>query len=162
MAFGTSPYGPSSYGSTGATAPTVPATSVFPEKELVAAFGRDLFFDTDYRVTDAGDWLIVEFEDALRQSMRRRIITTPGEWQTNPDYGVGARLFLKARRTPAMIDELRERIRSQMQADERIRSVEQVDIDTETIADGLKISVKVQPKGRADRVKPVLVSVEVT
>ena len=128
-------------------------------------FGKDLWFDVrqadggNYEVTPAGDWKTVSGREALRQAIIRRIITDPGEWATLPDYGVGARMFVKARNTRATRDELTERIRGQLLQDPRIESVETVDV--EITAESLRISVKVQPKGRSLRSEAVRASVEI-
>lgn len=144
--------------------PTVPALDElgpYPAKELRKLFGRDLFWDGDYVVASSGDWAIVEGEAALRQSIIRRIITAPGEWRTRPDYGVGARHYVKARRTPGVVDELKSMIKKQLLRDPRVAEVQAVDIDT-SLAEVLKISVKVKPKGKALRSEPFVAKVEVT
>jgi phage baseplate assembly protein W len=130
-------------------------------------FGRDIWFDLshqssggDYEVTPAGDWKMAEGKEALRQSIIRRIITNPGEWQTLPDFGAGARLFLKARNTRATREELKARIKAQVQSDPRVDSVEQIVI--EEITDGFKIKVQILAKGRSLGNEPMTASVEVT
>jgi hypothetical protein len=55
----------------------------------------------------------------------RRTITNPGEWKTKPNYGVGARLYVKAKDTPATRSELAARIRSQYLLDQRVESVDE-------------------------------------
>lgn len=134
-----------------------------------ALFGRDLWFDVslptapDLVVTPAGDWKLAEGRDALRQSLIRRIITNPGEWQTLPEFGAGVRLFVKAKDTPAMRQELEEKIRGQLMRDDRVASVDQVVI--ERLANdgaGLQIFVQVTPRGDSLRAVPLVASVEVT
>ena len=128
-------------------------------------FGRDIWFDltsgdANLEVTAAGDWAVVEGRAALRQALIRRILTSPGEWQTLPDYGVGARTFVKSRDTPAAREELEERIRAQFAQETRVRSVEQVLV--ERLGDGLlRVSVTVIPAGEAFRRQPLIASVEV-
>lgn len=141
------------------SAPAAPSVPV-PIDQVDRFFGRDLFFDGDMAVTPAGDWLTVEGREALRQAIRRRIVTNPGEWQTLPDYGVGARLFVKAKNTAAARDELVQRISGQLAAEQRIAQILEVILDTDSIPDGLKISVKVQPTGETQRNRPVIVTVE--
>ena len=132
------------------------------------AFGSDIWFDVsegqdaDMEVTPAGDWLPVEGTEALRQAVLRRIITNPGEWQTLPDYGVGARLFVKARNTPAARAELEERIRSQLGREPRVGSVEQVLVEQLDDNVGIKVSVQIVPAGETDRAIPIVASVQIT
>lgn len=129
-------------------------------------FGRDIWFDVrkgasaNYEVTPAGDWKLVGGKEALRQAIIRRIITDPGEWQALPGYGVGARMFLKARNTRATRDELSERIRGQLLQDPRIERVD--DVIVELTAGKLRIAVVVTPKGRSLRSDAVRASVEIT
>jgi phage baseplate assembly protein W len=132
-----------------------------PADQVDRLFGRDLFFDGDTRTTPAGDWLLVDGREALRQALIRRVLTNPGEWKTLPDYGAGARMFVKAKDTRAARDELVSRIRGQLAAETRVGSVDQVAI--ERTPDGaLKVAVTVTPAGRAERARPVTASVEVT
>jgi phage baseplate assembly protein W len=134
-------------------------------------YGEDIYFDiaaadvtlgeADYVVTADGDWAVVTGREALRQSLLRRLITAPGEWQTKPDYGVGARQYVKAKNTGAVRDELDARIRTQFLRDPR---VERVDVVTVAQLDdgsaGLKISVLVTPRGRLRSDQPLPVRLE--
>lgn len=129
-------------------------------------FGADIWFDVsdenggDTAVTAAGDWAKVQGRECLRQAIIRRIITSPGEWRTLPDYGVGARQFVKERNTPSTRSLLAERIRGQLLRDPRISSVDQINI--ETLSNMLRISVVVTPKGETQQNTPPLrVSIEV-
>lgn len=130
-----------------------------PITEVDKFFGRDLFWSDDVKVTPAGDWLLVEKEEALRQAVLRRLITSPGEWKTRPDYGVGAGDFVRARHTQATLDELAGRIRDQLLRDVRIYAVE--DIATEFEDGLLRINVAIKPRGEPKRAKPIVVSLEV-
>jgi len=129
-------------------------------------FGRDIWFDVrkgedaNYEITPGGDWKLAEGKVALRQAIIRRLITDPGEWQTLPDYGVGARMFVKSRNTRATRDELAERIRGQLLKDPRVERVD--DVFVEIGADFVRIAVVVTPKGRQLRNEVVRASVEVT
>ena len=149
------------------TLPAAPAVAVpSPITQLDLLFGRDLWFDVrqgasaNYETTPAGDWKIVEGREALRQAILRRIITDPGEWATLPGYGVGARMYVKARNTRATRDELVERIRGQVLQDPRVESVEAVQV--EILPDKVRIGVIVVPLGRTQRNEVVRASVEVT
>ncbi len=135
-------------------------------KQLDELWGVDIYFDVsdeqgaDTKSTNYGDYLIARGRTALRQAVIRRIITNPGEWRTLPDYGVGARLFVKARNTAAARQELEEKIRGQLKQEARIESVDQINI--EQISGGLKISVVVTPVGQLERNRPLVANVEVT
>lgn len=134
--------------------------------QLDKLFGKDIWFDVtqggeaDYEVTDAGDWKLAEGRVALRQAIIRRIITDPGEWQTLPNYGVGARMFVKAKNTRAARDELSERIRGQLLQDPRIEKVDAVNVEINP--DSVRIAVTVTPKGQSIRNSPVRAAVEVS
>lgn len=129
--------------------------------------GRDIWFDLssatkggDYEVAPNGDWKLAQGREALRQSIIRRILTNPGEWQTLPDFGVGARLFVKARNTRATREELKSRIKAQVTSDPRVDKVAQIVV--EDIDDGIKISVEVLAVGRSFANEALTASVEVT
>lgn len=130
-------------------------------------FGKDIWFDVtlgnkaNLEVTANGDWATVEGREALRQSLIRRIITNPGEWATLPEFGVGARLYVKKRDTPAMRQELEERIRGQLLRDRRVASVDQVTVERLPEAAGLKIFIQVTPTGETQRNQPLTASIEV-
>ena len=146
---------------------TAPVATPVPEpiQQQDRLFGRDVWLDVtegrdaDYVVSPAGDWTLAAGREALRQSIIRRIITDPGEWATLPEYGVGARMFVKTRNTQAARDELEERIRAQLLRDRRIESVETVEV--EITADKVRIGVVVLPRGRAQENEPVRAAVEV-
>lgn len=126
--------------------------SATTRRQAAKLFGRDIWFDVsaeiaNYIVTPAGDWLTVEGAEALRQSLLRRIITNPGEWAARPNFGVGARQFVRARNTRATRDELAERVRAQFLSDPRVESVQEITV--KQFADGgLFLSAPVRPLGR--------------
>lgn len=131
--------------------------------------GEDIWFDVsltnsmqhvDRIVTPHGDWKMVSGEEALRQSLRRRIITSPGEWALIPEYGVGAREFVKASLTKSNRDELTNRIHAQFLRDHRVTKVTQVVID-QNIPEMLAIRVEVATKLRPADAVPLSVHVEV-
>lgn len=116
-----------------------------------------------YVTTAAGDWALARGREALRQSLSRRLITNPGEWQTKPDYGVGARQYVKAKNTSSARAELESRIRSQFARDPRVHSVDLVTVNRlDDGSPGVKISVKVTPRGRLRADQPLDVVLEVT
>jgi len=147
----------------------VPASEQASQDALF--YGEDIWHDVatadvngeaDYVVTSAGDWAVVTGREALRQSLMRRTITNPGEWPTLPDYGVGARQYVKARNTASVRAELESRIRSQYLRDPRVHSVDLVTVAQ--LADGspgIVISVLVTPRGRLRTDKPMPVRLEI-
>jgi|SRR5688572_2790124 len=132
-------------------------------------YGEDIWFDVtrgagaDYVVTAAGDWALVQGVEALRQSVIRRIITSPGEWATKPNYGVGARQYVKARDLPSTRSELAERTRAQLLIDPRIETVDQVIVEALSTdgPPGIRITVRFTPRGRLRTDQPVPVILEV-
>lgn len=149
------------------TVPTTPA--VIKSKAITrreAIYGKDISYEVrdtvspNMAVTPAGDWATIVGRECLRQSLIRRLITEPGEWTTNPTYGVGALSFVKARDTKGNRDELERLIRAQYAADPRVQSVDSV-----TLTRGentLKISVRVTPIGEIDSARPLVVTHEVS
>jgi phage baseplate assembly protein W len=142
------------------------------QSQIARFYGEDIYFEiaapdvtlgeADYVITPTGDWLTVTGEEALRQSLIRRLITNPGEWATKPNYGVGARQYVKAKNTPATRAELETRIRSQFMIDPRVASVDLVVVAQ--LADGsagVKIEAHITPRGRLRSDKPMSVRLEV-
>jgi phage baseplate assembly protein W len=135
-------------------------------------YGADIHLDVaapdvtlgqaSYVTTASGDWALARGREALRQSLIRRTVTNPGDWATKPNYGVGARQYVKAKNTRSKRAELESRIREQYMSDPRVHSV---DIVTVTPLDdgspGVKISVQVTPKGRLRTDQPLEVAMEV-
>jgi hypothetical protein len=118
-------------------------------------WGVDIWFDCNrdvpnYITTPAGDWLTVEGGEALRQSLIRRYLTSPGEYAQLPEYGAGVRDFVKGRDTRAKRDELADRIRVQSLRDPRVEGVQQVTISDldDNGSPGVRIFVQVVPRGR--------------
>ncbi len=134
-------------------------------------YGEDIWFDVasadpisgeaDYVVTAAGDVALATGIEALRQSLLRRLLTNPGEWQTNPGFGVGAPQFVKKPNTPAVRAELEGRIRAQFARDDRVEAITQITIEDLTDGPGLHITVFVVVAGRLRQDAPVPVEIEV-
>lgn len=126
--------------------------------------GVDIWFDVasptgaDLVVTPAGDWKMTEGEEALRQSLLRRLITSPGEWQTRPEYGVGALDYVAAENTQASRDELANRIRAQFLLDTRVAKVTTVlvDMDDPSV---LHVRIDYVTKLRAQSAAPSVLAV---
>lgn len=142
-------------GSSPATIQPVPAS------QIDRLFGRDILWKRgEPSVSPAGDWILVEGEAALSQWVVHCIVTNPGEYATHPNYGVGARAYLRTRDTRASRDELTNRTQSQLVTDPRIDSVE--DVVIQRVSDGvLKMAVAILPKGRTRRAGPLLIAVEI-
>lgn len=135
-------------------------------------YGSDIWFDiaapdvqlgeANYVVTAAGDLALATGREALRQSLIRRLITAPGEWATLPDYGVGARAYVKAKNTRSVRAELESKIRAQFLRDPRVHSVDLVTVtQLDDGSPGLKISIQVTPRGRLRTDKPLPVQLEI-
>lgn len=148
----------------------VPASE--QESQDALFYGVDIWFDVaaadpitgqaNYVISPAGDFTIVTGREALRQSLIRRTITSPDEWKLLPDYGCGARQYVKAKNTAARRAELETRIRAQYLRDKRVLRV-----DTATVTPlsdgsaGIRISVIVTPRGRLRDDQPLPVLIEV-
>lgn len=141
----------------------VPSTAPVQPDNIADAiatfFGDDIWFDVaaadpttgeaNYVMTPAGDLQAVSGPEALRQSLKRRWITNPGEMPTAPNYGAGLRSYIKAKNTPAMRAEVESRIRAQTLRDPRVLSVDLVTISQlDDGSEGIKVSAQVTPKGR--------------
>jgi phage baseplate assembly protein W len=142
------------------------------DEQAARFYGSDIWLDVAapdvqlgqarYVTTAAGDWALATGREALRQSLLRRLVTNPGDWQTKPDYGVGARQYGKAKNTSTMRAELESRIRSQFARDPRVHSIELVTIERlDSDAPGIKISIIVTPRGRLRSDQQLSVSMEV-
>lgn len=135
-------------------------------------YGEDIYFDiarpdvelgqADYTITASGDWAPVSGREALRQSLLRRLLTSPGEWQTKPEYGVGARQYVKAKNTASKRAELESRIRAQFLRDPRVQSVDLASVSRlEDGSPGIRITVIVTPRGRLRSDQPLPVNLEI-
>jgi len=152
---------------------TIPATAPVSETAKERAitrrerlYGKDISYNVrdalspNYEVTPAGDWATIAGRECLRQSLIRRLITEPGEWTTNPLYGVGALSFVKARDSNGNRSELERRIRSQYAIDPRVQSVE--DVALIRGENSLKIVVRVVPIGELDSAQLLVITHEVS
>lgn len=127
------------------------SVSVAPPNETeIDLFGVDILFEDDLQVTASGDYATVEGYKALRQAILIRLITTPGEYAVQPDFGCGVGLWVKKRMTKAERDSLRQTIIEQLSKEERIQKVEEVTVESLTSSNttGVKISVRVTALGR--------------
>jgi hypothetical protein len=98
----------------------------------------------DTVLTSSGDLHIISGRECLRQAIIRRLITRPGEWATNPTYGVGATDYIRERNTQEKRDELKSKIRGQLILDPRISRVDGIEIEENNGL--LRIAVRVTSK----------------
>lgn len=122
------------------------------ERENQRLFGTDIRFDNDFFINSKGDYQLIEGFENLRQAVRRRLLTRPGEYKFVPDYGVGVQLYLKKPRSPSRKSELQNAIKSNLLRDPRIQEVVQVEI--EDIVDGIKVGIVIRAAGKALLFKP--------
>ena len=59
------------------------------------------------------NWQDSETIDAIKQNLRVLILTIPGEYQHDIEYGVGIRQHLFEPKTPQLLEEIRNRILDQ-------------------------------------------------
>lgn len=121
-----------------------------PDETEIDFFGVDILFEDDVRVTASGDYATVEGYAALRQAIYIRLMTAPGEYAVQPDFGCGVTLWVKKRMSKSDKDSLRQTIIDQLSKEERIQKVEEVTVESLTLDNttGVKISVRVTALGR--------------
>lgn len=129
--------------------PTAPSPQSPIESEI-DLFGVDILFTDDVQVTASGDYATVDGYEALKQAIRIRLITTPGEYAIRPDFGCGLSQWVKKRMTKAERDNLRQTIIEQLSQEERIQKVEEVTVESLTSDNttGIKVTVRVTALGR--------------
>lgn len=129
--------------------PTSPGT-YSPNETEIDLFGVDILFTDDLQVTASGDYAQIEGYEALRQAIRIRLITTPGEYAIRPDFGCGLSRWVKKRMTKSERDSLRQTIIEQLSQEERIQKVEEVTVESLTSGEttGVKILVRVTALGK--------------
>lgn len=121
------------------------------------AFGTDLFFDGQLRVTPHGDFQESSGEDNLRRAIYRRLATRPGDYKARPSYGAGVPQFVKKSLTRSNLDALRTRIIEQVSQDRRVDRVLECSA-TPYIFDGVPgvlVHLVVQATGRTVRFSPL-------
>lgn len=125
------------------------SVSVASETEI-DFFGVDILFTDDIQVTASGDYATTSGFEALRQAIRIRLLTSPGEYAIHPEFGCGLRQFCKKRATQSDRDALRQTIIDQLSQEERIQNVEEVTVTSFTSGTmtGVKIFVRLTALGR--------------
>lgn len=138
----------------GSPVATAPATSPSGplDREFGRLFGTDIYFENDFVVTSAGDYLLRSGIANLKAAIYRRLITRPGEYKFVPEYGVGIRDYVKKRSNAATIDSLRTAITEQLLRERRIDSVERVALDV--TPDAINVGIVIKAAGRALRFRP--------
>ena len=133
--------------------------------EAERLFGKDILFDGDLRVSAAGDYVLLEGEEVLRQAIRHRLATVPGEYKAEPTYGVGVHRFVERRNRPDERQELEGLIRDQLSLESRINRVNEVVVEAFTTTNppqaGIKIGIAVDAAGGALRFKPLTFTDEI-
>jgi phage baseplate assembly protein W len=127
--------------------PAVGAIGGARDEEL---FGLDVLFDGDYHVGANGDSVLLDGEAALRQALRHRLITTPGDFATRPEYGCGVLAFVKEEMSPAALQQLALTIKKQIPEEPRVDAVLGVDLESPS-SGRLTITILVRAKGKAIR-----------
>lgn len=122
------------------------------DDSVVDFFGVDVLFDGGTRTTVGGDYAEVDGMDALRQVVRSRLLTSPGEYASRPTYGCGLREFVKKRSTQSQRDALRQRIIEQISQEERVQSVDEVTVSqiTRNGVPGVQIFLRITALGRTN------------
>lgn len=131
--------------------PVPGSTSVAsPNETEIDLFGVDIRFEDDVLVTASGDYATVEGFAALKQAIYIRLITAPGEYAVQPDFGCGVVRWVKKRMSKSDKDSLRQTIIEQLSKEERIQKVEEVMVEslTSNNTTGIKITVRVTALGR--------------
>lgn len=134
-----------------------------------AFFGEDIWYAAvhddgsgEYVITPAGDLQVAVGREALRQALIRRLITDPDEWPTLPDYGVGARRWVKGKNTATQRAELESRVRAQFARDQRVESVNVVLVaQLDDGSPGVKVTAQVTPRGRLRGARALAFTTEV-
>lgn len=132
------------------TTPTLPG-GVADEAEI-DFFGTDILFENDdIQITASGDYAEIGGYLALRQAIKIRLIVSPGEYATQPDFGVGLPLYVKKRASQADLDDLRQKIINQLSKEERIEKIDSVTVERADLSadkTGIKVLIKVTAFGR--------------
>lgn len=142
------------------TLPSAPSVTNDPGDEInTEFFGTDLYFENNFELTSAGDYMLLYGIEALRAAVYRRLLTRPGEYKFVPEYGVGVQTWIKKRMTPDNIESLKQKIKANLLQDQRIDAVNVVEISKNS--DTLVLRISVQANGRELRFVPFQFSEEV-
>lgn len=114
-------------------------------------FGADIFFFGDYAIAPNRDYVLVEGEAALRQSLRHRLITDPGEYAARPTYGCGLKALVKEEITDRALREAAQRIADNLAEETRVDQVLAIDLEWTAATGVLVCTVLARARGRLVR-----------
>lgn len=120
-------------------------------EDVAEFFGQDLLHPL--ALTAGGDYVLIDGERALKQSVYHRLLVSPGEYALRPEFGAGLAAAVKRRITPAEIDALTLRITEQLLTDARVQKIVEIQTESTTIGDSpaLRVYVKVLAVGQEIR-----------
>ena len=121
--------------------------------EATRSFGTDIYFNGITELTAQGDYRLVEGERNLRLALLRRYITSPGSYKLRPGYGAGLRDLVKKRLTSSVVEDVKNRVRTQTLAERRVDRLINVAVEPRLYSgvQGLRVLVQVQAQGRLVR-----------
>ena len=154
MSWGNENWNTNEWGDLVGANPTGPAANrrTPAEAEQAALLGTDIRFAGDYDVTGKGDYVLIDGETALRQSILHRLMTNPGEFKTRPTYVVGIRKWVKRPKTGTNILALQNQIEDQLARESRIEEV--VAVRVRSTDEGLEVSIVIRAAGKTLRYRP--------
>jgi hypothetical protein len=118
---------------------------------LEEVYKRDLAHKRDYVVTSSGDLDTVTGLENYRDSLFRRLITTPGSLIHRPNYGVGIKMFQNSLNSIPQQQRLASRIKDQFERDPRTRRVIGVGVQSsDTTPELVKLVIRVESVGYGD------------
>lgn len=110
--------------------------------------GKDIAFKSDFVLTASGDLDIIEGLDNLKESLFRRLMTSPGSVVHRPTYGIGIKNYQGALNSFSNQTKITNLIKQQFTEDPRIEQVLGVSFRSEDDKpDTLNILVRVSVKG---------------
>lgn len=96
---------------------------------LALRYGIDCsFYQGDLIATGAGDFMLTEGVEGIRQVIARSLITSPGELFWRPNYGIGVEEFLNAPMSAATVSEIKSRIRHSLEDQDDVEEILAVDV----------------------------------
>jgi phage baseplate assembly protein W len=132
----------------------LPEPSKTSPPSLAAAdrmIGRDIRFESDFEIGPNGDYLLVESDECVRQSVVNEARTGPGELASVPDYGFGMAAAVRKPATKSTRDTLANRIRLRLRANPRIQATNEVSAARNEDTGALVATVRVVAAGREMR-----------
>lgn len=96
-------------------------------------FGGDLGFSA------SGDLAVASADEQVRQRLLRRLLTNPGDYLWQPDYGAGLAQFIGKPATVAAVTTL---IRAQLALETAVAASPAPEIAVTLLGDGLDVSIR--------------------